>query len=224
VLQADSLAKIGSQGAFGQTPSRLQLDRLSIELTNTCDKACPFCYNSSHPQGTSEWTPDELVALVSDCARHGIAAVSFGGGEPLQVADMLFAVLGRLAGLVFRSFTTNGLLLDDLMDRVVAQRPDKVHISIHFPDHEREVSRVVRQVNELAARGIPSGVNLLVRKSGLEAAATAARRLAAAAIGPERVIFLPMRGHDTPSPQELAAVAGSPRFQSMTCLPGCAAS
>jgi hypothetical protein len=32
-----------------------------------------------------------------------------------------------------------------------------------------------------------------------------------------------MRGGDTPTPRELGQVAGSPRFQSMTCLMGCAA-
>jgi hypothetical protein len=209
---------------WGTTPAQPRLDRLSIELTNACDKACPFCYNASHPAGESAWSADDVVALVADCARHGVAAVSFGGGEPLQVADTLFAVLDRLAGTVFRSFTTNGLLLDELLPRVVAHRPDKVHVSIHFPDHPREVSRVVRQVGDLAARGVASGVNLLVRRSGLAAAAAAASALREAGIGPERVVYLPMRGADTPTPRELAAVAGTTRFQSMTCLAGCGAS
>ena len=37
------------------------------------------------------------------------------------------------------------------------------------------------------------------------------------------VVFLPMRGQDTPTPQQLAAIAGGP-FQSMSCLTACARS
>src|SRR5437660_913056 len=94
-------------------------ERVSIELTNRCTKACWFCYNHSLPEGDTHWTPDEVVAFVNDCAAHGTKAVSFGGGEPLQYPG-LFEVLGRLRGRLFRSLTSNGLLLTgDLLERLV---------------------------------------------------------------------------------------------------------
>src|SRR6185436_10328276 len=67
------------------------------------------------------------------------------------------------------------------------------------------------------------GVNLLVRRSELAAARRASLRLHHGGIGPERIVYLPMRGHagETPTPAEIAEVAGTPRFQSMTCLTGC---
>lgn len=198
-----------------------QLDRISIELTNRCAKACWFCYNHSLPQGETRWTADELIAFVGDCAAHGIKAVSFGGGEPLQYADV-FAVLERLRGVLFRSLTSNGLLLHgELLERLIAAAPDKVHLSIHFPEQEGEVRRVVRQVRELAERGIRSGINLLVMRSQLPAARRAAEMVRQAGIGNERIVYLPMRGQDTPTPAEIAAVAGGQPFQSMTCLPAC---
>ena len=208
---------------FGPTPRWPTLDRISVELTRECSKGCSFCYNGSSPSGATAWTATELVHFASDCAKNGIEAISLGGGEPLQYPD-LFEVLRGLDGVLFRSLTTNGLLLDRAIDELAEARPDKVHISIHFPDREREVSRVIRQVGELAARGIASGVNLLVRKSGLDAATGSTADLVAAGIGLERIVFLPMRGADTPTPSELAVVAGQARFQSMTCLLGCAAS
>lgn len=210
--------------SFGPTPSRPVLDRISVELTNQCAKHCAFCYNHSGPEGATSWTADELVGLASDCAAHGVRALSLGGGEPLQVPELLFEVLDRLRGVCFRSFTSNGLLLDGRMDEVVAAAPDKVHLSVHFPDRPREVERVLRQVTALADRGVQSGVNLLVRRSGLEAATEASRALQDGGIGVERIVFLPMRGSDTPTPRELGQVAGTQRFQSMTCLLGCAAS
>src|SRR5688572_16452115 len=129
----------------------MNLERISIEITNRCDKACSFCYNHSAPGGETRWSAADVDRLVADCASHGVKAVSFGGGEPLQhpeLSDMLDLTRSRL----FRSVTTNGLLLDDKIDDLVAARPDKVHVSIHFPDRPREVERVVRQVRDLEAR------------------------------------------------------------------------
>src|SRR5262249_22455657 len=161
----------------------MTVERLSIELTNACAKACWFCYNHSQPGGGTRWTADELVAFVGDCAAHGVKPVSFGGGEPLQYGG-LFDVLGRLRGTLFRSLTSNGLLLaGELLERLVAAGPDKVHLSIHFPERESEVERVVRQVGELARRGVRSGGNLLVARAHLAAPRRAAGRRGASGGG-----------------------------------------
>jgi MoaA/NifB/PqqE/SkfB family radical SAM enzyme len=193
---------------------RTGIERLSIELTNRCDKGCGFCYAGSSPGGGTEWTADDVVRFVVDCAAHGTRAVSFGGGEPLQYPD-LFEVLGRLRGVVFRSMTTNGLLLDEpMLDRLAAAAPDKVHVSIHAPP---EVTRVIGQVQALEGRGIRAGVNLLVARSLVGAAAAAAERLRAAGVGNDRIVYLPMRHRDTPTPGMVARVAGGARFQSMSC-------
>ncbi len=198
-------------------------ERLSIELTNRCDKACSFCYAGSHADGATEWTVDELVALVTSAAAAGTRAASFGGGEPLQYAG-LFDLLAALKGVVFRSFTTNGLLLNEHFDSVVASAPDKVHVSVHFPGSGKELDRVIRQVPELDSAGVTSGVNFLVRASQLEAAVDAAAELRARGIDNRRIVYLPMRGMDTPTAKQVARVAGGGPFQSMTCLPGCAKS
>jgi sulfatase maturation enzyme AslB (radical SAM superfamily) len=198
----------------------LNLDRISIEVTNRCAKACWFCYNHSLPEGGTSWTADELVAFVTDCAAHGVKAVSFGGGEPLQY-EGLFDVLERLRGVLFRSLTTNGLLLPDWLERLLSAAPDKVHVSIHFPERESEVRRVIRQVQELEGRGVRSGVNFLVARSNLPAAARAAAAVRAAGIGNDRIVYLPMRVRDTPTPAEVAAAAGGGPFQSMACLTAC---
>ena len=201
-----------------------QLERISIEVTNRCAKACWFCYSHSTPAGRTQWTVDELASFVSDCADHGVKAVSFGGGEPLQF-EGLFDLLTALRGRIFRSITSNGLLLDGaLFERLIEAAPDKVHLSIHFPHNAAEVSRVIRQVHALAERGMRSGINLLVAQSNLPAAQAAANQIREAGIDNSRIVYLPMRGQDTPTPQQVAAVAGNQPFQSMSCLSACASS
>jgi sulfatase maturation enzyme AslB (radical SAM superfamily) len=199
----------------------MEFERISIELANRCQKGCWFCYNRSHAGGDEVWTLDELARFILDCCDHGTKAVSLGGGEPLQ-SPLLLPLLKSLQGRLFRSFTTNGLLLDEpTLDAVADAHPDKVHVSIHFPENPREVARVIEQVHSLATRGITSGVNLLVARSHLAPAAEAAKMLRCAGIGNDRIVYLPMRGQDTPTPGEVAQVAGGERFQSMTCLAAC---
>lgn len=201
----------------------MALERISIELTNQCPKACSFCYNHSGPRGATAWSPEELVAFVLDCAEHGIKAVSFGGGEPL-IYEGLFDVLDALRGKLFRSMTTSGWRLTDFLDRLAASHPDKVHVSIHFPQQAAEVAHVISLVLQLQAAGLRSGINLLVDRDQLAAATSAASQVRDAGIGNDRIVYLPMRGMRTPSPKQVAEVAGNLPFQSTSCLQACASS
>jgi hypothetical protein len=45
--------------------------------------------------------------------------------------------------------------------------------------------------------------------------------LRASGIENDRIVYLPMRMEDTPTPDEMGRVAGSLRFQSMSCLAAC---
>lgn len=162
-----------------------------------------------------------MVEFCRNCADSGTKAVSFGGGEPLEY-EGIFDVIEQLRGVLFRSMTTNGLPLSGgTFERLVDASPEKVHVSIHFPERDAEVDRVIGQVHELADRGIRSGVNLLVAGSTLRAAEAAARQIRESGISNERIIYLPMRMADVPSPEQLAAVAGNEPFQSTTCLSAC---
>lgn len=197
------------------------IDRISVEVARFCSKGCSFCYNASSARESAAWPAAALVSFATSCAANGVRTISFGGGEPLEYAPM-FDVLLALRGVVRRSLTTNGLPLEgaSLFERLVDARPEKVHVSIHAPENPREVERAIALALGLEARGVRSGINLLVRRSRLREARRAAEALAARGLGNQRIVYLPMRGEDTPSPAEVARVAGG-RFQSMTCLPRC---
>jgi len=86
------------------------LQRLSIDLSNRCGKACDFCYNGSFAGGNVVWQPQEVIDLVDDCVNNGLQAVSLGGGEPFEY-EGIFEIISALVPIVFVSVTSNGLLL-----------------------------------------------------------------------------------------------------------------
>lgn len=200
---------------------------VSIELTRRCSRGCAFCYNASGPRSDESWLPQDVVMLARALVPHGFRALTLGGGEPLEYEglDELFRGLAPLRqpssgpGL-FVSVTTNGLLLDRQMQRISEFSPDKTYVSIHEPSCAKEVSRVIRQVSALRGIGLVAGVNLLVRRSELRESTAVRTELWKSGMTNDAITFLPMRGQDTPTPEELARVAGGP-FQTMTCVKKC---
>lgn len=197
------------------TPTTVGLvDRISIEPSRFCTKGCSFCYNGSSLVGRDGFSAAEVIALARDCATHGVKSLSIGGGEPLEWSG-LFETLEALRGVLGRSFTTNGLELTrrpTLYDDIARAQPDKVHVSLHSPESATAIQQLVEQVLELDRRGVPAGVNLLVRSSRLGEARDATVRLEREGITRAHIIFLPARGivGETPSAEDVAWVATGP--------------
>lgn len=201
------------------------IELLSIDLSNRCSKQCPFCYNGSSSEGAAEWKVDEVIAFALDCIKNGVRAVSLGGGEPFEYQGV-FEVIEALNKKAYLSVTTNGLPLQKpgIWENLMRHAPDKIHITIHFPDNQAEIERVTAQIKRLAATPItPSitpGVNLLVDSTKLTHCTAVYQRLREI-LEPKQIILVPLRYSNTPSPKELAQVAGNEAFQSPSCLLGC---
>lgn len=198
---------------------------VSIELTNKCAKQCFFCYNESNNLGQTTWQPSDLVSFIKDLEANGVEAVSFGGGEPLEY-EGVFEVLKGTKGVLFRSMTSNGLLLgkSDYFDKLMMCEPDKVHLSIHFPENKSEVRRVKDQVIKIAEHGVLSGVNLLIRNDNVFEARMASDYLKSYGISNDRIVYLPMRMKNPVSSSKVRFVANDSHFQSISCLAKCGVS
>lgn len=99
-------------------------ERVSLELSRLCAKACDFCYNGSDPGSAEAWLPGEVIGFADSLIEHGLKALSLGGGEPLQY-DGLEAIFAALRGRAFLSMTTNGLLLDEQLPESRSSRHRK---------------------------------------------------------------------------------------------------
>lgn len=200
-------------------PSNIKL--LSIDLSNFCSKKCSFCYNKSSDVGQTLWKPDDVISFAKSCIENGIEAVSLGGGEPFEYQGV-FEIIATLQPLVYLSVTTNGLMLQDekYFEKVTATPPDKIHITIHFPDNEKEVSRVIKTLEKLSKTDITPGVNLLVNSNKTDVCKQVYENLLTF-LTPKQIILIPQRFSDTPTPKQLTTIAGGKPFQSPSCLLKC---
>lgn len=167
------------------------------------------------------WRPDEVIRFATDCVQHGVKSVSLGGGEPFEY-EGVFEIIDALYTQCYLSVTTNGLplLKPEIWEQLSRHKPDKIHLTIHQPDIEAEVARVEKQISEIAAIGIKPGVNLLVGADKVEQAKKVYTRLTKI-IKADQIIVIPQRYYNTPTPKQLADVAGGKPFQSPSCLLHC---
>ena len=197
------------------------IELLSIDLSNYCTKQCSFCYNHSTKEGNVMWEPQEVISFCTDCIENGIKAVSLGGGEPFEY-DGIFEIIDALFPKCYLSITTNGLPLmkEDVWKKLMQHKPDKVHITIHNPDNNSEIERVMMQIERLKGTEIKPGVNLLVGANKVDAAKVVYSKLKEI-INADQIIVIPQRFSNTPTPKQLSIVAGGKPFQSPSCLLGC---
>ena len=115
---------------------------LRVSVTDRCNLRCRYCM----PAEGMRWIPreellsdDELVRLVGAFARAGVCEVRVTGGEPL-VRPGLPGLVGRLAGIDGVrevAMTTNGVLLAEAIDALVANGLGRVNVSIDSLDPAR---------------------------------------------------------------------------------------
>lgn len=198
------------------------LDRISIDLSNFCSKQCNFCYNHSTKKGNVMWTQEELIPFILDLHKHGIDAVSFGGGEPFEF-EGIFNLISSLMNEMYVSITSNGLPLEkeEFFLQLTQNKPDKIHITIHQPENSAEVERVIKMLKKIDALGIKSGVNLLVSSYNCDDAKKVFAKLLLNKIDSKRIILIPRRFSFEPTQKQIAKVANGKPFQAPSCLTAC---
>ena len=127
-----------------------KLERISLDVSNYCSKACSFCYNHSSKKGSTFWKPNEIIRLAIDCSENGVKAFSLGGGEPLEY-EGIYDVISAIKPHLFVSITSNGLPLSDkvIYSTLLKNPPNKIHITIHNPSSKIEVSETDRKSTRL---------------------------------------------------------------------------
>ena len=125
-------------------------DYLRLSLTDRCNLRCTYCMPSEGVElapRASYLTDDELVRLAGLFVRLGVKKIRLTGGEPLvrKGAVDVIARLGALPGLETLSITTNGVLLADRLDVLVASGMKEFNLSLDTLDAELFARMTLRQ-------------------------------------------------------------------------------
>lgn len=198
------------------------IERLSIDLSNYCSKACNFCYNQSSTSGATFWNADDVISLALDCIHNGTQAVSLGGGEPFEFAH-IFDLIEALNGKCYLSVTSNGEPLDNpkIWNQLKRIKPDKIHLSIHDPENVNEVRKTYKRLMRINTLNIGWGINVLVSANKIAHTKKLVQWLYLKGVSPKQLIFIPRKFSQIPTQEQIAEVAGIAHFQSASCLTEC---
>jgi GeoRSP system radical SAM/SPASM protein len=139
-------------------------------LNNSCNFSCRHCY--SRGDSGAELSGEVLRECLGRCARAGVMAVNFGGGEPLLRGDLLeLARHAADAGLRV-SMNSNGYFIDAARAAALKEA-GFARIGISIDSHRPEVhddfrgvagshERALAALDHLRAAGIRTSISTVI--------------------------------------------------------------
>jgi cyclic pyranopterin phosphate synthase len=156
-------------------PLKRRIDYFRISVTDRCNLSCVYC----KPLAGGQILPhrdilayEEIRRLVALAVQLGITRVRVTGGEPLVrrgIIDFL-ASLTSLEGLEDISITTNGVLLEEMVDGLILAGKPRLNVSLDSLDPHKfrritgrdNFDRVWRGINLAEERGFfPLKINMV---------------------------------------------------------------
>jgi len=139
-------------------------------LNNSCNFSCRHCY--SRVDTGDELSGAILKECLTKCAKAGVMAVNFGGGEPLLRSDIL-ELARHAADAGFRvSMNSNGYLIDAAKAKALKEAGfAKIGISIdsHLPDVHDDFrgmpgshKKALAALDYLLAAGIKTSISTVI--------------------------------------------------------------
>lgn len=156
-------------------PCNRRLNYLRISVTDRCNLRCAYCIPLGEDRRLDHaeiLRYEEILRLVRIGVGLGIEKVRITGGEPLVRRGLpaLLAAIHRLPGIRDLSLTTNGLLLEEHLDALVAAGLRRINVSLDTLQRERyrhltgvdALNRVLAAVDAALAAGLqPVKINVV---------------------------------------------------------------
>ncbi len=156
-------------------PHKRLIDYLRISVTDRCNLSCFYC----KPRAGMEMLPhreilsyEEILRLVALAVPLGISRVRVTGGEPLVrrgIVDFIASLHG-IEGIEDISVTTNGVLLEKMVDGLIQAGKPRLNISLDSLDAHKfrkitgsdNFDRVWRGINRAEELGFfPLKINMV---------------------------------------------------------------
>jgi len=111
------------------------IDYMRISLTDRCNLRCQYCMPAKgiglidHKEILSY---EEIIKIVAGAAVLGVKKIRLTGGEPLLRKGIVYLIraIKAVEGIEEVAITTNGLLLDAMLDDLIEAGLDRVNLSL----------------------------------------------------------------------------------------------
>ncbi len=159
------------QDNFGRT-----IDYMRISITDRCNLRCTYCMPKKVRLVPAEkiLTFEEIITVCQAAADLGIQKIKITGGEPLvrRGCPLLIGRIKRIAGIEQVTLTTNGILLGEYLEELLANGLDAVNISLDTLDADiyrkmtgcADVSVVIENLEKAVKSGVRVKINSILQK------------------------------------------------------------
>lgn len=154
-----------------------KLTKLRISITDRCNLKCIYCMPSQKPK----WIKREQLLSYEEIERISIIFIQLGikqirltGGEPLLREDvsLLIKKLKNIKGLEKISLTTNAVLLDYQLGKLINAGLDAINISLDTLSSEKfrciaradSLDRIIRNIKLAVGSGLEVKLNCVLIK------------------------------------------------------------
>lgn len=149
-----------------------EIDYMRISVTQDCNLQCVYCVSEEGCGDKKEiLSKEELMLICTQAVKLGITNFKITGGEPLLRKDVVDIVNGikAIEGVESVTLTTNGILLSEKLEELVAAGLDAVNVSLDTLDREKFqritktdcLDKVTKAV-ERSSKLLPTKINVVL--------------------------------------------------------------
>ena len=117
-----------------------------IELTETCNLRCVYCYREAVPMRTKRLPTARLLEIMEELAAEGVHGVELTGGEPLTHPDFETILDHAMEHFALVTVLSNGYLIDDALADHMGKYADRLVVQIDLDGSQPELHDQVRGV------------------------------------------------------------------------------
>lgn len=142
-----------------------------ISITDRCNLKCIYCMPDGYkPNDKRTITREEIKILVEALASLGIKRIRLTGGEPLIRKDIVGIIsdINSIKGIEDIGITTNGMLLDNLIDDLVNAGLKRINISLDSLKEDTfrkitggSVEKVIDSIEKCISKGLKIKINMV---------------------------------------------------------------
>lgn len=156
------------------------IEYLRISITDRCNLRCKYCMPKDScnytEDGEAGLTDEEILQVVKVAAKLGISKIKVTGGEPLlrNSCTSLIEKMKAVEGIHMVTLTTNGVLLEQYLDKLVSVGVDGINVSLDTLNPRRyeeitgqnHLSKVLKGIYLAVESGVRTKINVATLEIG----------------------------------------------------------